>query len=92
MTKEVGAARQRGVPLIYGGVFGTAGTAVASNPLDTGPGGGGAGGAGGHVVHAGFLWQQLQPTAKRAALRISPANVRRSIIWLSPLLSRGRVA
>ncbi len=78
---------QRTVPLTYGGVLGTAGTTVASKPLDVAAGGGGGIGAppGGHVEQAGFLWQQLQPTANSAALRISPAKALRSIIWLSPL-------
>ncbi len=74
------------MPLTYGGVFGTAGTTVASKPLDVAAGGGGGiGGPGGHVEQAGFLWQQLQPMANSAALRISPAKALRSIIWLSPL-------
>jgi hypothetical protein len=71
------------VPLTYGGVFGRAGTVVESKPLDVPAGGGGIGG--GHVEHAGFLWQQLQPTANSAALRTKPTNALRSIIWLSPL-------
>ena len=78
------------MPLTYGGVFGTAGTVVASKPLDV-PAGGGGGidDPGGHVEQAGFLWQQLHPTANNAALRTSPAIVLRNIICLSPLSLAG---
>ena len=83
-------APQRVVPLTYGGVFGMAGTVVASKPLDVPAGGGGGiddpgghGDPGGHVEQAGFLWQQLHPTASNA-LRMIPTNALRNIIWTSP--------